>query len=216
MIHIVNPKFRLVIVLTLTLWTIIIGLAYSAIGYADQPTEEERIQSISEQLKESTVKITPFLEVGSGFYIAPEQIITNWHVVKDAGPEVKIYRSNGAECTAKVGYREEKWDLALLSTACKGTPIPFASENPKLGTTVLAMGNPARMESFLSKGIVSGTFESYLMFDAFIYHGSSGGPLVNVHNELVGVVTAMAKEHQGIGAAVSVEDVKRFLQRANN
>lgn len=212
---ILNSKFKWVIVLSITFWAIIIGLAYSAIGHADQTTEEAQTILTAQNTLQSTVKISPGFDRGSGFYIDANKILTNWHVVSRAGSEVWVTKNDGTICTATVGYREEKLDLAILNTECEGTPLPLADTNPQVGMTVIAAGNPDVFDSFVSKGIVSDYYKSYLMFDAFVYEGSSGGPLVNLQNEVVGVVKARTLDYQGIGAAVPVEDVKQFLRRAN-
>lgn len=208
----VNPKLKWALMILLTLWVVITGLLYSTIGHATLPTEEERTVLAAQNAIISTVKLAPGLDTGSGFFVDKNTILTNWHVVKKT--DRITFQHNGRTCDAKVGYRDEGWDLALLQTECEGVPLTMAPKTPRVGTTVLAVGNPSPFESFVSKGIVSGTWNKFLMADIYAKSGSSGGPLVNLSGEVVGVVTGISKEHQGITAAVAVEDVRRFLEAA--
>lgn len=208
-----NKKFKWAIILTLILWVIIIGLFYSSIGHADRPTDEEQTILVAQNTIASTVKITPALSKGSGFYIGKNKILTNWHVISTADTTVKITRYDDSVCTAKITYQDEVSDLALLTTDCTGIPIPLAAKSPKLGTTVLAAGNPSPFDFHITKGIIGSTSSKRLYLDIWVNNGSSGGPLVNLSGEVVGVMVSKAKEYESIGGAIPIEIVKRFLER---
>jgi S1-C subfamily serine protease len=89
----------------------------------------------------------------------------------------------------------------------------MAGKNPAIGTTVITAGFPKVFGLTVSKGLVSGSWNYYMIMSMDINPGNSGGPLVNLLGEVVGVVAASGKDAQGIGAGISIEDVKQFLQR---
>jgi S1-C subfamily serine protease len=212
----INRNMKYAGLLMILSWLVIVGLVLLAVsgsrGYADRPSEEERIQQLSPVIAESVVAIETFGQGGTGFYIGPHTIITNWHVVAKAGDTVSITEGNGSY-KAKVGYRDEMWDLAVLTTEHTGKPIPMAGKNPAIGTTVITAGFPKVFGLTVSKGLVSGSWNYYMIMSMDINPGNSGGPLVNLLGEVVGVVAASGKDAQGIGAGISIEDVKQFLQR---
>lgn len=206
---------KLLFILIFTLTAAIIGLIFSTIGHADWPTEEEQTILTAQNTLNSTVKIKPTFGIeGSGFFIAPNTVLTNWHVVERGDTEVKLTTAKGESCTGKVGYRDEKWDLALITTDCKGTPLPLAPQNAKVGRTVIVTGNPKSFDFFVTKGVICAYDGGWMAFDAYVQHGSSGSPVVNLGGEVVGIATALAKDNERIGLGVAVEDIKRFLERA--
>jgi len=145
------------------------------------------------------------------------RILTNAHVV-DGFKELKVTLSDGSEYTAKVIGKDTKADLAVIQL--QGTlpplhPIPWGdSQNLRLGDVVLAVGNGLGVGKSVSMGIVSAKgranvgieqYEDFIQTDAAINHGNSGGALVNLKGELVGINTAIASrtgEYSGIGFAI--------------
>jgi serine protease Do len=137
--------------------------------------------------------------LGSGFIVDPKgYILTNFHVV-DRADSIKVKLYNGDEYPAKVIGKD-------LSTIKMGN-----SDAAAVGDWVLAIGSPYGLEQTVTAGIISATgrsgaqFQRFLQTDAAINQGNSGGPLVNMAGEVVGVNTAIVTPsgaNAGIGFAL--------------
>ena len=161
---------------------------------------------------------------GSGFFISADgYIVTNNHVV-DHATEVKITTSEGKTMDAKVIGVDPKTDLALLKVKEEGTfPfVGFASQAPRVGDWVIAVGNPFGLGGTVTAGIVSargrdigsGPYDDFLQIDAPVNHGNSGGPTFNTEGEVVGVNTAIFSPSGGsvgIGFAIASDVVKTVV-----
>ncbi len=162
---------------------------------------------------------------GSGFVIESEGfILTNNHVIE--GADKVVVKLGDDEYTAKVVGRDPASDLALLKI---DGPRPFPvvrlgdSEKIRVGEWVMAIGDPLQYEKTVTVGIISGKgrfaglprasalSESLLQTDAAINFGNSGGPLVNVSGEVIGINTAISRMAQNIGFAVPINLVKGLL-----
>ncbi len=150
--------------------------------------------------------------LGSGVIVSPNgYILTNNHVVKDA-TEVKIKLLDGREFTATIKGRDEKTDLALAKIDAENLPYAVFGDSSqiKVGQWVIAIGNPFGLEGTVTVGVVSATgrhlgltpIESFIQTDASINQGNSGGPLVNLKGEVIGINTAIVASGQGIGFAI--------------
>ena len=166
------------------------------------------------------------LSGGTGFIIEPDgYILTNNHVVEGADKvEVKVGEQD--EYKAKIVGRDPATDLALLKI--DGTkPFPTVrlgdSDKVRVGEWVMAIGDPLNFDKSVTVGVISGkgryaglsratsAFENLLQTDAAINFGNSGGPLVNVNGEVVGINTAISRIGQNIGFAVPVNVARRLL-----
>jgi len=156
---------------------------------------------------------------GTGFYISSDgYILTNNHLVEKSN-RVTIYTSLGENYTAKIIGTDPKSDLALLKVDTKN--VPYAelgdSSQVKVGEWVVAIGNPLGMEHTVTAGIVSakgrqlgtGTnvpeYQDFIQTDAAINRGNSGGPLVNMRGEVIGITSNILSEtggNIGIGFAI--------------
>ncbi len=126
---------------------------------------------------------------GSGFFISADgYIVTNNHVV-DHATEVNVTTTDGKMLAAKVIGTDAKTDLALLKVK-EGDNYPFvtfASEAPRVGDWVIAVGNPFGLGGTVTAGIVSargrdigsGPYDDFLQIDAPVNRGNSGGPTFN-------------------------------------
>lgn len=144
---------------------------------------------------------------GSGVIISKDgYIITNNHVIKDAR-EVSVTLNDDREFTAKVVGTDPQSDIALLKIDGDNfSYIPFGNSDAlKVGEWVLAIGNPFNLTSTVTAGIVSAKnrtnivgenmgLQSFIQVDAAVNPGNSGGALVNVRGELVGINTAIYSE----------------------
>jgi serine protease Do len=131
---------------------------------------------------------------GSGFFISADgYIVTNNHVV-DNGAEVDIVTNQGKTYTAKVIGTDPKTDLALLKVN-EGGDFPYvelASQPPRVGDWVLAVGNPYGLGGTVTAGIVSargrdigsGPYDDFLQIDAPVNRGNSGGPTFDVNGQV--------------------------------
>jgi len=162
---------------------------------------------------------------GTGVVVRPDgYVVTNDHVVGDAS-SVVVTLSDGRTFDAEIAGRYAPSDIALLKIDADGLiPLPFsASGSLKVGDWVVAMGNALGLEggptvtigivSALGRTITTGggaTLADLVQTDAAINEGNSGGPLVNLDGELVGLNTTIIAQAQGIGFAVSSALVERY------
>jgi serine protease Do len=177
---------------------------------------------------------------GSGVIISPDgYIVTNNHVVDEA-VNVQVILNDNRQFKAKVIGRDPNTDIALVKIDAKDLPylVWGNSEVLKLGEWVLAVGNPFTFTSTVTAGIVSAKsrglgivsgqlpLESFIQTDAAVNPGNSGGALVNVNGDLIGINTAIASrtgEYAGYSFAIPatiarkvVDDIKKYgeVQRA--
>lgn len=165
---------------------------------------------------------------GSGVIISDDgYIVTNNHVVED-GDKIKVILNNKKEYFAELIGTDPSTDLALIKVDAKDLPfIAFGnSDSTRVGEWVLAVGNPFNLESTVTAGIVSakgrninilrdaGSIEAFIQTDAAVNPGNSGGALVNLHGELIGINSAIATPtgtFAGYSFAVPVNIVKKVV-----
>jgi len=156
--------------------------------------------------------------LGSGVIVSSDgYILTNSHVVGDAGAQVSVVMPDKRELRAKIVGTDQMTDIALLKIEDRGLPVlPWGdSSKLKVAEWVLAIGNPFQLNQTVTLGIVSAlgrtlggslaTYEDFIQTDAAINPGNSGGALINARGELIGINTAIFSEsggYQGIGFAV--------------
>ena len=136
-----------------------------------------------------------------------------------------ITTSDGKSMPAKVIGIDSKTDLALLKAQGDDFPyVTFASQTPRVGDWVIAVGNPFGLGGTVTAGIVSargrdigsGPYDDFLQIDAPVNHGNSGGPTFNAEGEVVGVNTAIFSPSGGsvgIGFAIASDVVKNVVQQ---
>ena len=156
-------------------------------------------------------------EVGSGVVYDASQglIITNHHVI-DHADEITVTLTDGRVLNAKRIGADPDFDLALIKVQAENlTSIPFAdSSQVEVGDIVLAIGYPMNMGQSVTSGIVGGLHrtnigieqhENFIQTDAAVYPGNSGGALVNIKGDLVGINTAFigsTNTNPGVGFAI--------------
>lgn len=170
--------------------------------------------------------------LGTGFVVDPEGfVITNAHVVaQGATIHVKFRPAGGVEDPADEGLEADvvatdtRSDLALLKIRGKG-PFPFvemgSSHDLLIGEPAIAIGNPFGFSNTVTAGVISavnrtlqlpqGTVEGMIQTDASIDPGNSGGPLLNIHGQVVGLNTAVFREGRNIAFAIPVDRLKAVL-----
>jgi len=170
---------------------------------------------------------------GSGFIISPDgYILTNNHVVEGATKVDVHYGADsdgngGHTVSAKIIGRDPATDIALLKIDALGTlpSVPLGdSDRIRKGDWAIAIGNPFQFDNTLTVGVISAkgrslglstttqSFENFIQTDAAINFGNSGGPLLNINGEVVGINTAIrGGGAQGIGFATPINTAKRLL-----
>jgi serine protease Do len=168
--------------------------------------------------------------LGSGVIITSDgYIITNNHVVGGAD-KVEVRLSDERVFTARIIGTDPKSDVAIVKIEAKGLPTIPVGDTSKLriGTFVLAVGNPFGLGQTVTMGIISALgrsglgitdYENFIQTDAAINPGNSGGALINMKGELIGINTAILSQsggNVGIGFAIPVDlamSVKNSLIR---
>ena len=165
--------------------------------------------------------------LGSGVIVSANgYILTNNHVV-DAADEIEVALADGKRLIAKVVGNDPDSDLALLRVSAEGLPVATfgQSETLRVGDIVLAIGNPLGVGQTVTSGIVSAlrrtglginTFEDFIQTDAAINSGNSGGALVDVQGNLVGINSAILSQTGGsigIGFAIPVSTAKMVIEQ---
>lgn len=172
----------------------------------------------------------PAQSSGSGVIVSSDgYIVTNNHVIEDAS-EVQVILNDNRSYEAKVIGADPQTDLALLKIDEESlTFVSYGnSDNVRIGEWVLAVGNPFNLTSTVTAGIVSAKarnigilrdigglqIESFIQTDAAVNPGNSGGALVNLKGELVGINTAIATPtgtYAGYSFAVPVTLVQKVI-----
>ncbi|MFN3592645.1 MAG: trypsin-like peptidase domain-containing protein, partial [Thermaurantiacus sp.] len=168
--------------------------------------------------------------LGSGVIVDPSGlIITNNHVVRGAD-QIVVALADRREFPAELVFADAKLDLALLRIDPAGAPLPVArlgdSDRAEIGDLVLAIGNPFGVGQTVTQGIVSANARTgigvsdtdfFIQTDASINQGNSGGALVAMTGEVIGINTAIfsgSGGNIGIGFAIPSNMVKIFLNQA--
>ena len=170
---------------------------------------------------------------GSGFFINDQgYILTNNHVVEGT-KEVKIVLSDGTEQNASIVGTDQYSDIAVLKTDGKIPAVAALGNSDKLdpGESVIAIGSPlGNFKNTVTVGVVSATgrsidtgngyqIENLIQTDAAINHGNSGGPLVDLAGEVVGINTLVVRNSgmgdvaEGLGFAIPVNTAQAIAQQ---
>ncbi len=167
---------------------------------------------------------------GSGVIISDDgYIVTNHHVIEDA-TSIEVVMNNNQRYFAKLIGKDPSTDLALLKIKARNLPyVTYGnSDSLTLGEWVLAIGNPFDLNSTVTAGIISARarnigilrdknnlqIESFIQTDAAVNPGNSGGALVNLQGELIGINSAIATStgaYAGYSFAIPVSLVKKIM-----
>ncbi|WES31683.1 S1C family serine protease [Varunaivibrio sulfuroxidans] len=165
--------------------------------------------------------------LGSGFYIAPDIVLTNWHVVENHKfVEMKTYQ--GRETFGKVVNKDVRLDLAAIRVQDRGKPVRFFhGKTLELGSPVEVIGHPEGLAFSITRGIISSLREHasinlpggggkdvlYIQTDAPINHGNSGGPLF-LGDRVIGVNTWGVGKNisEGLNFSIHYSEIETFLR----
>ncbi|MBW8865719.1 MAG: trypsin-like peptidase domain-containing protein [Acidobacteria bacterium] len=162
---------------------------------------------------------------GSGFLISDDLIITNKHVIEDAGStvDVELSAERSNQTTATVAKCSARTDLAVLELRSRtdeaNSALPVADiSTVRAGEEVVAVGSPKGLMGTVTRGIVSAVRTDgdivVIQTDAAINPGNSGGPLLNMRGAVIGVNTLRysGRDVQSIGFAVAANHVKDLVE----
>ena len=177
----------------------------------------------------SVERIQETASLGSGVIVDAENglILTNYHVIKDAY-EIRVTLTDGRELQAEIIGRDPDTDVAVIQVPSENlAQVPMAdSDRLRVGDFVVAIGNPFGLGQTVTSGIVSAlgrsglgieSIEDFIQTDASINLGNSGGALVNLRGELVGINTAIYGAGNqgsiGIGFAIPINLAHGILRQ---
>jgi len=163
---------------------------------------------------------------GSGFIVRGDGVIlTNAHVVSDAD-EVVVKLTDRREFTAKVLGTDKTTDIAVLKIDAQNLPAvpPALPQSLRVGEWVVAIGSPFGFESTVTAGVISATRRalpgdgavSFIQTDAAVNPGNSGGPLINMRGEVVGInsqIFSRSGGYQGVSFAIPIDVAYRIQQQ---
>lgn len=162
--------------------------------------------------------------VGSGFIISQDgYILTNKHVVEGAS-EVYVKLTDKREFKAKVIGSDQRTDIALIKI--EGSNLPKLSigdsDKIKAGEWVIAIGSPFDLDNTVTSGIISskardtGDFLPLIQSDVAVNPGNSGGPLINMRGEVIGInsqIYSRSGGYMGISFAIPIDEAMRVVEQ---
>jgi serine protease Do len=198
------------------------------------PPPERSVRELVNQIGEAVVQVRTPGGLGSGFFLNEDgYLITNFHVIEgETQISIEVYHQRNGQLERK-SYKQARivamnkfQDVALLKVDDKEAP-KFAyvtlgdADNLSVGERVFAIGSPLGLERTVTEGIVSTKTRQmqgdlYLQTTAQINPGNSGGPLFNMRGEAVGVTNMKVAFGEGIGFAIPMDTVKRFLNHRDS
>lgn len=209
-----------IVLLSLCLGTLGMNLGGPSAG-----TDTSSLSSLTSAIRPAVVKVSSMnrkgeeIGSGSGFYIEPGFIVTNYHVVQGAY-DVTFTAQDGSNIPcSRVMKLDLRRDLAVLEPS-KALPVRLSLERqhiPEAGDRIAVIGSPMGFDGTLSEGIVSAHREdengvSLIQISAPISLGSSGSPVVNESGRVIGIATMYFTGGQSLNFAVSVEELKEIIQ----
>ncbi|KKS65600.1 MAG: 2-alkenal reductase [Parcubacteria group bacterium GW2011_GWB1_42_6] len=170
---------------------------------------------------------------GTGFIVSQDgMILTNKHVVEDESAKYTVLTNDGRRFEAKVLAKDPVQDIAIIKIDQTGLPVLKLgnSDNVKVGQTAIAIGNAlGEFRNTVSVGVISGLgrsieavtgrgfsaeqLEGVIQTDAAINSGNSGGPLLDLNGEVVGINVAVAQGAQSIGFSLPINKAKRDIDQ---
>jgi S1-C subfamily serine protease len=181
--------------------------------------ETRSLEDVIGQVMPAVVLIETSTGRGSGFFIAPDTLLTNVHVVGTSG-FVTIVRMTGARDTASVVASSTDFDVAVLKVS---NPDPNqaviamgSAASARVGSEVIAIGSAlGTLQNTVTRGIVSAIRRSgtatLVQTDAAINPGNSGGPLLDREGAVIGITTMGYRNSQGLNFAVAIEHARDLL-----
>ena len=166
----------------------------------------------------AVVRVETPTATGSGFFVRPDTILTNVHVVS-TNNSVTIRRPDGTTVNGRVERTAPEYDVAVVhldSYTPNQRTIPLGSgQDARAGQEVIALGSPLGLQNTVTRGIVSAVRSTngvtLVQTDAAVNPGNSGGPLINRSGEAIGITTMTARSAQGLSFAVAIDHAADIL-----
>jgi len=187
---------------------------------ATAPSTPAGLEDIIDRALPAVVRIQTAGGFGSGFFIAPDTLLTNVHVV-GGNSTVSIRRPDGTMLTGRVDVTAPELDIAIVRI---GNPDPNQASltlgsgaRARAGQEVTALGTPLGLQNTVTRGIVSAVRDigglTLVQTDAAINPGNSGGPLIDRAGLVIGITTLGVKsaDAQGLSFAVAIEHAQALL-----
>ncbi len=210
-------------------WALLINLVLAPVLNAQKVSKRQRQNTrqldltprqIAQKALSSVVSILvenedrQIVTLGSGFFTEDDLIVTNHHVIKEANDISQIYiklvSQNGLYKIKEVCGVDEDKDIAVLRIAeIKVQPLTInGKQQVVVGDVIYCIGSPNALEGTFSQGLVSGIRKvngiEYIQVTAPMWHGSSGGPILNKRGEVIGIAIGGIEKGQNLNFAISV------------
>ena len=205
---------------TVMVLLLLYGTSTAPAQTAEQIAQTALAATVYLEMKDNTGKTTGF---GSGFFVKPDLIVTNYHVIAGAASGtaklVNKYTHYNIEGFTAV---DETNDLALLKVTAYGIkPLSLGdSDDVKTGMTVYVAGNPKGLEGTFSNGIISSRRDNYtqerFQMTAPVSPGSSGGPVLNSNGEVIEISFMTIEGGQNLNFAIPSNYLKSLLTRSES
>jgi len=172
--------------------------------------------------------------IGTGFAVSSTRIVTNRHVVDSTNATYLVVDNDGNEYEVEEIIRDDFNDLAIIELKSgEFTPLELgATDSVKVGQTVIAIGNAlGRFTNSVTKGVISGIgrgitagssygnyqrLDNVLQTDAALNPGNSGGPLLNLSGQVIGVNVATGQGSENIGFAIPIDALSDFISNVED
>ena len=201
-----------------------------------EPVPPKNLSQIVEEVEESVVLILVFdrnneiIGTGSGFFVKENYTLTNYHVLRiheeDIG-SIVIKTLSGAHEQIPISYLkrhaiyDKRSDWLMFRTDKIHRPgIPMSRKRPRKGEDIIVIGNPVAeggilLEGSVTRGIISNvrSREPSIQIDAAVTSGNSGGPLINMEGEAIGITTAKIGGCENCNLAVDIRKVQRKIEK---
>jgi len=205
-----------------------VGPAVVRISTLYPPPDENPMQKMLREFMGRPVQPLPSEGEGSGIIIDGKQgyVLTNAHVVRGAA-KVRVTLADKRSFDARVAGSDPLSDIAVMQI--RGGNLPAAAlgsaARVPIGAWVIAIGNPFGLGNSVTVGVLSAKereirdpasgamLQDLLQTDASINRGNSGGALVDLTGDVIGIPTAMIPQAQGLGFAVSIDSVKQVFEK---
>jgi len=199
------------IVLVVAVFAAVVGDRWQDVAGTSNEIDTQRVATLAEA---ATVHLSCGQQLGAGFFVTPEMVVTNAHVLCPGTSRINVTLSDGRTAEGRV-LRADRWlDIGLVSVSgVAATPLTLGDAAAlQRGEAVVMMGSPRGMDFTLSRGIVSHPNRvimgvSYVQIDAAVNPGNSGGPLLDRAGRAVGIVSMMVGSASNLGLALPVNYV---------
>jgi len=178
---------------------------------AGAPATRLSARELARQSLPATVSLHCNDSIGSGFFVEPDLILTNAHVLCPVGEKIQAVLSDGRHYTGETVRSSQAVDLALVRLpGAKGTPLALGDVGDlALGDRIMMIGSPMGLEFTVHEGLISHLGRivhgvAFIQLDAKVNPGNSGGAIIDEQGRVVGIVTLKQAQAEGIGLALPI------------